>query len=34
MHVLVANKAFHDTFLSLKNMKKGDIEKNCLGLLY
>ena len=31
MHVLVANKAIHDTFLSLKNMKKGDIEKSVLG---
>ena len=28
------NKAIHDTFLSLKNMKKGDIVKKCPGSLY
>ena len=26
---MVDNKAIHDTFLSLKNITKGDIEKKC-----
>ena len=32
--IAVCNKAIHDTFLSLKNMKKGDIVKKCPGSLY
>ena len=27
----MANKAIHDTLLSLKKVKKGDIEKSVLG---
>ena len=30
----MANKAIHDTILSLKNIKKGDIVKKCPGSLY
>ena len=30
----MCNKVINDTFLSLKNMKKGGIVKKCPGLLY
>ena len=30
----VCNKATHDNFLSLENLKKGEIVKKCPGLLY
>ena len=29
--IAVCNKAIHDPFLSLENMKKGDIVKSVLG---